>query len=301
MKYYSQKYQNTKQDFYDIHHFLKQLTFLLGPQVWEFVRFEFWQVAEALFSNDPNFLVNNACLWRDEEGILRGIFISEKGDNSFNLLVDPNHQILNDIIIDYAINSWGINKEVLETDAYNHTLEKDYLIKAGFKIDGQLGNTRKYNLENMSFNIALEVGFNFQSINETRLLEKCHSIHRTFNPNKPFEGKGNMTYWRKDLPSYNKELDLSIVSPSGEHVSFCYGFIDKEHDIAIIETIGTLPEYRKRGFGKIVIQECFRRLKEQGVKIAYITGFSKEANALYQSLGPEEVYPFFKYVLNKEA
>lgn len=82
----------------------------------------------------------------------------------------------------------------------------------------------------------------------------------------------------------------------------CYGFIDKENSMAVIETVATHPDYQKRGFGKAVITECFRRLsREKGVKSAYITGYSEAANALYQSLKPVEVYQLIRYKLENSC
>ena len=97
------------------------------------------------------------------------------------------------------------------------------------------------------------------------------------------------------MPSYSSDLDLSVVSDTGEQISFCYGFVDKENVIAIIETIGTHPDYQHRGFGKAVVSACLNELKTRGIRTAYITGFSEAANALYQSLGPVEWYPMTVY------
>jgi len=71
--------------------------------------------------------------------------------------------------------------------------------------------------------------------------------------------------------------------------------------MAVIETVATHSDYQKRGFGKAVITECFRRLREKGVKSAYITGYSEAANALYQSLKPVEVYPLIRYKLENSC
>lgn len=97
------------------------------------------------------------------------------------------------------------------------------------------------------------------------------------------------------MPSYCADLDLSVVSHCGDHISFCFGFEDIDNGIAIIETIGTHPDYQQRGFGKAVVMACFNELKKRGIKTVYITGFSAEANALYQSLQPVEIFPLVSY------
>jgi hypothetical protein len=97
MKFYNNAYRNTREDFNDIHNFLKELYVLAGkPQVWEFVRFEFWQVFESVRSKDPDFLYKNAHIWRTEFGKPVGLFISEEGDDYFSIVVHPEYPNLDE-------------------------------------------------------------------------------------------------------------------------------------------------------------------------------------------------------------
>ena len=127
-----------------------------------------------------------------------------------------------------------MNKKNIVTDGFIHSKEVSAILKAGLKKDCQIGNVRKYNLENMELKPVLEKGFTIKCITEAlNYLDKLETISRAFNPNKIFDG--NTRYWRSELPSYCEDLDLSVISPDGKHISLCYGFIDKENSMAVIE------------------------------------------------------------------
>ena len=64
---------------------------------------------------------------------------------------------------------------------------------------------------------------------------------------------------------------------------------------ADIERVCTHSSFRKRGFARAVIQECLDRLRDMGMRSAYITGYSSEAIALYGSLGALDEQQSFIY------
>ena len=45
-----------------------------------------------------------------------------------------------------------------------------------------------------------------------------------------------------------------------------------------------MPAHQRRGLGKAVMIEGLRRLKRMGAVIAFVGGYSPEANALYASV-----------------
>jgi hypothetical protein len=75
----------------------------------------------------------------------------------------------------------------------------------------------------------------------------------------------------------------------------------KAKSIGIVEepfTIGdcsvVLRNLRPDEYGA-VIQECMRRLRDMGIRDAYIAGYSPEALALYGSLGHDSELKCFVY------
>lgn len=299
MRVISEKYTDTLEAYNEVHAFLRKMVLLTGKlQTWEFIRLEFWKRHEAVKSTDPYFMENQARLWKHVSGELAGLFISENGGEFFSLIVHPDYPYIAKEMVSWVKNVWGKENKKLNTDCYEHSLEVQALLNAGFIRNSHIGNTRRYDLLNTEYTIALEEGFSIKSMKEAADYEgKSELIQRIFDPGVSNPVKE--AYWRKDLPSYRKELDFSVVDHEERHIAFCFGFVDQDQEIAIIETIGTHPAYRKRGFGKAVITACFKQLKQQGIKTAYITGFSAEANALYQSLKPVEIFPINSYLFER--
>lgn len=87
----------------------------------------------------------------------------------------------------------------------------------------------------------------------------------------------------RKTPDYRADLDLGIVSYTGEIVSFCTLWYDSINKIGILEPVGTIPEYRRMGLGRAVIYEAFNRIAKEGAIRAYV-GSSQD---FYLALGFE--------------
>jgi ribosomal protein S18 acetylase RimI-like enzyme len=86
-------------------------------------------------------------------------------------------------------------------------------------------------------------------------------------------------------PIYHPEGDLCVMAEDGHLVAGCEALIDARNLSADIERICTHSAFRRRGFARAVIRECMIRLRDMGMRRAYIAGYSPEAIALYGSLG----------------
>ena len=71
-------------------------------------------------------------------------------------------------------------------------------------------------------------------------------------------------------PDYRKDLDLYIVGPDGEYVSFCIAWYDGHNRIGILEPAGTHPDFRRRGLGREVVMEGIRRAAALGAKKIWV-------------------------------
>ena len=60
-----------------------------------------------------------------------------------------------------------------------------------------------------------------------------------------------------------------------------------------IDDVAQLPD--RRGFARAAIVECLHRLKAMGIRSAYIMGYSREALALYGSLGAIDEQEAYTY------
>jgi GNAT superfamily N-acetyltransferase len=68
------------------------------------------------------------------------------------------------------------------------------------------------------------------------------------------------------LPDYRAELDLAAVDRDGGIASFCTLWLDGINCWAVLEPVGTVPEWRRRGLGEALIAEGTRRVRELGAR-----------------------------------
>jgi len=92
----------------------------------------------------------------------------------------------------------------------------------------------------------------------------------------------------RSAPLYDPALDV-VLEFEGQLVSYCVLWVDTENRAGLFEPVGTRPSAARRGFGRAVIYEAFRRLREKGMTRAIVgTGsVNKPALALYASAGFE--------------
>ena len=75
---------------------------------------------------------------------------------------------------------------------------------------------------------------------------------------------------------------------------------EKEHTLGYIEPMGIHSDYRRRGIGKALAKECFKRLGKLGVEQATIASLAEPniSNFLYESLGPTSIKQAYRYTLD---
>jgi ribosomal protein S18 acetylase RimI-like enzyme len=83
-------------------------------------------------------------------------------------------------------------------------------------------------------------------------------------------------------------------------VAGCEALIDTHNLEADIERVCTHSGYRRRGFGKAVIQECMIRLQAMGMKKAHIVGYGEGAISLYSALRPFDQTEYYIYKQKKK-
>jgi ribosomal protein S18 acetylase RimI-like enzyme len=96
---------------------------------------------------------------------------------------------------------------------------------------------------------------------------------------------------------YDPDLDI-VLTHEGRMVSYCICWLDDANKIGLFEPVGTRPSVARRGFGRLVLYEAFRRLRERGMMTAIVgTGdVNQPAVALYASAGFKVVEEIHTYV-----
>lgn len=243
----------------------------------------------------PAFTDQNAHLWFDGYGYLVGFAISEGGDAEFAAITLEGYRFLYEEMVRWVLHHWsGRGPEWSTEITEQQAAEGAVLERMGFSKSSTF-YTRRFDLaEEPATRLPLEEDFTIVDM-ATHPDYMAQRILR----DDAFKDRGDMTEeeLRRELrfynyghagPLYHAETDLCVMAPDGRFVAGCEALIDAHNRQAEIERVCTHKEFRQRGIARAVIQECLRRLREMGMRSAYITGYSPEAIALYGSMGSED-------------
>jgi ribosomal protein S18 acetylase RimI-like enzyme len=146
---------------------------------------------------------------------------------------------------------------------------------------------------------ALPEGFSIRSSRgeeDAKLRSVCS--HGAFGSTKPFD-----EYWPRTLrfmqsPVYVSEHEIFVIAPNGDVASYCIIWTDEVSKVGHFEPVGTHPSYQRKGLGKCLLYEGFRRLKAEGMTEADLcTNYDNPpAHALYQSAGMQIDKRLFTYM-----
>jgi ribosomal protein S18 acetylase RimI-like enzyme len=253
----------------------------------------------------PLFFRNHAQLWLNDFDELLGFVLSENGDEVIYIFTAHGYDYLYAEILEWTIQHWQPRYPTLKTEVHEYQTEAlAQLARSGFCNSGVVATTRAYDLradrddtphlsplyhiEDMCTNgdwmskaLLLANGFGGQDgVSDFELLRYAYS---------------------RENPAYDPAFDLSVLTADGVHVSGCVGFCDAPNATAEVEKVCTHNQYRRQGLGEAVIRACFQRLRARGIRRAYITGYSTEANGLYEKLGPCWSKKWYHYVLGVSA
>ena len=131
-------------------------------------------------------------------------------------------------------------------------------------------------------------GYRIQSMADSNDIEK-----RTLTFAKAFGNYGTEDQVQphsyielQKCPDYRKDLDVYVIAPDRELVSFCLIWFDEKNKIAILEPVGTNPDHRKKGLAKIVVYEAINRVKKEGAEKIYVG----DGQQFYLSIGFKHAY-----------
>lgn len=108
----------------------------------------------------------------------------------------------------------------------------------------------------------------------------------------------------KNILNNNKKILIGAVD-NNEIIGFIYGYLKEEagdfvkENVALIDALYVLDEYRKKGIATKLIDEFYKWCKDKNVKIVNIGVFidNKEAYNLYKKLGfVENTFLMSKYL-----
>jgi GNAT superfamily N-acetyltransferase len=288
--------------FFTTHHSLKRSdsTWCLGRIVdWKYGLYENKRAYAA-------FCDENAHVWFDGYGELVAFVVSESGDSGFHIATLPGYRFLYEELLQWVLESWKeripgkgpcLSTEITEYQTWEAKVLECYGLRPQ-----ETFFTRRFDLtKDLLPRAPLEPGFvvvDMQSHPDYRAQGRLRA--------NAFEGKtapteeelnDRLKYYNHSCngPMYHAPTDLCIMAEDGQLVAGCEALINGHRLEADIERVCTHSDFRQRGFAKAVIQECFYRLRDMGIRDVYITGYSPGAMALYGSLGAADEFKSFVY------
>ena len=162
------------------------------------------------------------------------------------------------------------------------------LAKAEFSLLGICETTHVYDVDNSGQQeINIPNGFIIEDMNVRKEYDKQIELKRNaFQNGRRFSSIDYFAYrYVKRSPIYDPTMDLVLINDNDEYIAGCEGFIDYESGLMEIERVCTNQEYRRKGYARLVIQECINRGIKRGIMKYHITGWDEITNKLYSSFG----------------
>lgn len=142
----------------------------------------------------------------------------------------------------------------------------------------------------------LPVGFSFTAISDNSQLKTARvKLHRAVW--HPSQVTASAYEHLRASPAYDLELDVALVGSDGQLVAYALGWIDPKTRTGVMEPVGTHPDHRGQGLGRMVVQEVNRRLAERGAERIIIRTPESNVGAcrLYASAGFQNIGYIYDY------
>jgi len=250
----------------------------------------------------PLFTDLNAHLWFDGFDRLVGFVIDEGGDANIAILTLPGYRFLFEEMLRWVLDNWADHGPRLAIEVTEEQPAEAAVLERHSFVCAETFWTRRFDLTGpLVARPPLEPGFTLVDMAthpdyRARRLLRYNGFHRGAeytDEELPRE------LWLDELgrgsPIYHAPTDIYVMAPDGRLVSGCEALIDAHNREADIERVCTHTGYRQRGFARAAIVECLYRLRDMGLRDAYIMGYSEAALALYGSLGAVDEQRAYTY------
>jgi GNAT superfamily N-acetyltransferase len=300
MNYVDRPYDDAAGDFGRLWDFLVQdYADRNGDYSWSVGRIADWKYNLATPRKySPIFLAKSAHLWLDASERVVAFAINENLDEEIAVFAKQGHDNLFGPVIDWAVERWASyaasedpNDPCGQLTVYldeGEEREAAILAERGWEDLGRQTTSRRYDVAAKAAEpIELPDGFRVVSMADDPNFEsKVRLYHDAWHQGSPVTQLDlELHEYCRTAPTYDLALDISVVSPDGEHVAGCTAFPDYVNDYAEIERVATRSDYRRQGLAAAAIRACFRAIHAKGLRTAYLTGVAEGAISLYGKLG----------------
>ncbi len=119
--------------------------------------------------------------------------------------------------------------------------------------------------------MALPDGYSLIEFPDPKLKSICHSRSFAYADDEPLRARNEAGFRKlQTMPDYTPFLDLMLVDSDGEPAAMMGFWHDALLRSAMLEPAGTVPAHRRRGLGRVLIDEGARRLRRLGSRYLWV-------------------------------
>jgi GNAT superfamily N-acetyltransferase len=289
-----------QEDYWRIRPFLREVFLLNGRRElsWQVARWDYWRWPGVESWGDGP-LEGRVFIWELPDGQIAAVLNPEgKGEAFLQVHPDLRTPELEAEMVAVAERHLAVRGSGgrlalgVWADARD-ALRQDVLERSGYAKDGRGEHQYRRSLSMPIPDTPVKDGFTLRALGDVdELPARSWFSWKAFNPDEPEESYAALGWeWYLDIqrcPLYRRDLDIVVAAPTGDLAAFCTVWYDDVTRSAYFEPVGTYTPYQRRGLGKAVMVEGLSRAKRLGATLAFVGGFSPEANALYTSVMGQE-------------
>ena len=291
MKISFKKYDQAK-DFDRINEFIVSNYTIAYPNIWSIERWNYaYYFVKPMFETSEEKWEKSVGIWENEENEIVGFACNEAigfGEAFLQYIPERITESIVEEMIDFIDSNLFAEKDnkkiiklrVLDDDNFIESI----IQKHGYvKKEDSAETTTYVDLDRDFILPDLPPHFKIQSMaDENDLVKRTLTFAKAFgNYGTEHEVLPHCYVELQKCPIYRKDLDVYIIGPDGEYVSFCLIWYDKKNKIGILEPVGTNPKYRKMGLAKAVVYEAINRAKKEVAERVYVG----DGQQFYLSIG----------------
>lgn len=262
MRNYSGEQGCSSEDFYSIFDFLNSCGAVGFNENWHWARWE-WLMGHPNLKKEMIPLIG---VWEYDNKVI-GIATHDMRLGQAYFICNTNFDYIKKEMLLYAEKSLATNGklQIAVNDIDNDF--SSYLSTAGYHASGS--KEIVLSIECKQYPYSLPQGFSISSYREDKDPDKYNTViwkgfnHEGLPPR--IENPDEET-----RPHFNSSHAVFIIAPDGEYAAHCGIWFIPDSEIAYIEPVVTISEYRKQGFGRSAVYEAINRCYALGAKYALV-------------------------------
>lgn len=229
-------------------------------------------------------------IWFDSDRAVGMVWPDNK--SRADVIVHPDHPDLLSVMLEWAEEqTFNANNEALVTlETWSNgqdTTRSDVLRARGYEQGEPAYRYFSRDLNGINQEPSLPAGYAIRDMQSAAAddIQRRIDVHRAaFAPSKMTVAKHQRAM---ASPTYRPELDLVVATEDGSFAAFTIVWFDEANRTGLFEPVGTHPDHQRRGLGRAIMAEGFRRMSAVGATRALVlTGPDNiGANRLYTASG----------------